>query len=218
MKKWLMTLALFLPVASFAAGGGYNEHVVKADINLRDNVSLQTGAKLYVNYCMGCHSLEFQRYNRMGRDLGISDELVMKHLNFTSDRVGDQMRIAMSHQDGASWFGAYPPDLTMIARAKGSDWLYSYLISFYEDPSRPFGHNNYVYENVGMPHVMANLEADLGEEQFRAAMLDLTNFMTYVAEPVRLERERLGVYVLIFLGILFIPAYLLKKEYWKDIK
>lgn len=217
MKKLAVILFSCLPLVAFAAGGGHNEYVVKAPVNLQDKVSLQNGAKLFVNYCMGCHSLQYMRYSRLGEDLGISEDLVMHNLNFTSDKFGDQMENAMPEAAAKKWFGTAPPDLTMVTRLRDADWVYSYLINFYEDESRPFGYNNHVFPNVGMPHVMAGLEADLGEDEFREAMGDITNFLTYTAEPVRLERERLGVYVLVFLGILLIPAYLLKKEYWKDV-
>ncbi|MGB2246685.1 MAG: cytochrome c1 [Alcanivorax sediminis] len=217
MKKLAVILFSCLPLVAFAAGGGNNEYVVKAPVNLQDKVSLQNGAKLFVNYCMGCHSLQYMRYSRMAEDLGISEELVMANLNFATEKFGDQMENAMPEAAAKKWFGTAPPDLTMVTRLRDSDWVYSYLINFYEDESRPFGYNNHVFPNVGMPHVMAGLEADLGEDEFKEAMGDITNFLTYTAEPVRLERERLGVYVLIFLGILLIPAYLLKKEYWKDV-
>lgn len=217
MKKLAVILFSCLPLVAFAAGGGNNEYVVKAPVNLQDKVSLQNGAKLFVNYCMGCHSLQYMRYSRMAEDLGISEELVMANLNFATEKFGDQMENAMPEAAAKKWFGTAPPDLTMVTRLRDPDWVYSYLINFYEDESRPFGYNNHVFPNVGMPHVMAGLEADLGEDEFKEAMGDITNFLTYTAEPVRLERERLGVYVLIFLGILLIPAYLLKKEYWKDV-
>ena len=217
MRKLAVLLLGCLPVLGFAAGGAYNEYVERAPVNLQDKVSLQNGAQLYVNYCMGCHSVEFQRYGRTARDIGIPADLALQYLNFTTDAIGDLMQNAMTDQDGAAWFGVAPPDLSNITKWRSADWLYSYLINFYPDDSRPYGHNNRVFENVAMPHVMADLEAELGEEAFRAAMLDLTNFLHYVSEPMRLERERLGVWVLAFLFILFIPAYLLKKEYWKDI-
>ena len=191
--------------------------MVKAPVNLQDKVGLQNGAKLFVNYCMGCHTLQYQRYSRMAEDLEMPEELVMENLNFVSDKFGDQMHNAMDQDDAKKWFGNAPPDLTMVTRYRSSDWVYSYLINFYEDESRPFGYNNHVFPSVGMPHVMAGLEDELGEDEFKQAMGDITNFLTYTAEPVRPQRERLGVYVLLFLGILLIPAYLLKKEYWKDV-
>jgi ubiquinol-cytochrome c reductase cytochrome c1 subunit len=200
-----------------AAGGGHNPYVVDAPINLKDKVSLQNGAKLFVNYCMGCHGLKYMRYERLAEDLGIPVELAQQYLNFTTDKPGDTMDNAMVEADAKKWFGAAPPDLTLEARLRSSDWLYSYLIGFYKDDTRPYGYNNHVFPSVGMPHVMADMEASMSKEEFQRSMADLTNFLTYTAEPVRLERERLGVWVLLFLFILFWPAYFMKKEYWKDV-
>jgi len=216
-KQVAVLLFSFLPMMAFAAGGGHNEHVEKAPINLQDKVSLQNGAKLFVNYCMGCHGMDYLRYGRMADDLGIPDDLVLEHLNFTSDKIGDPMKNGMRVEDGKQWFGAAPPDLTLAARHHSPDWVYSYLISFYEDDSRPYGYNNKVFPNVGMPHVMAGMQEELSEEAFKSNMGDIANFLTYAAEPMAPTRERIGVYVLVFLGILLIPAYLLKKEYWKDV-
>ena len=214
--KRLAVILFCLPALAFAAGGT-NEYVVDAPINLKDRVSLQNGAKLFTNYCMGCHSLKYLRYERMAEDLGIPADLVMEKLNFTSDRIGDQMTNAMDPKVAEQWFGAAPPDLTLTARLRTPDWLYSYLVSFYADDQRPYGYNNHVFPSVGMPHVMAAMEQELGEDKFKSEMADLTNFLTYAAEPARLERESMGVKVLIFLFILFWPAYFLKKEYWKDV-
>ena len=200
MKKLAVVLFSCLPLVAFAAGGGKSEYEVPAPVNLQDKVSLQNGAKLFVNYCMGCHGLQYQRYSRLAEDLEIPEELVQEKLNFTTDKVGDQMRTAMDPEDAKAWFGNAPPDLTMVTRYRSEDWVYSYLINFYEDESRPFGYNNRVFE-----------------KEFKQEMGDITNFLAYTAEPVRPLRERLGVYVLVFLGILFVPAYLLKKEYWKDV-
>jgi len=214
--KRLAVVLFFLPMLAFAASAP-NEHVVSAPINLKDRVSLQNGAKLFTNYCMGCHSLKYLRYERMSEDLGIPADLVMENLNFTSERIGDTMTNAMDSKQAEQWFGAAPPDLTLTARLRGSDWLYSYLVSFYADEERPYGYNNHVFPSVGMPHVMAAMEQELGEEKFQSEMADLANFLTYVAEPMRLERESLGIKVLLFLFILFWPAYFLKREYWKDV-
>src|SRR5690554_875830 len=214
--KRLAVVLFFLPMLAFAASAP-NEHVVSAPINLKDRVSLQNGAKLFTNYCMGCHSLKYLRYERMSEDLGIPADLVMENLNFTSERIGDTMTNAMDSKQAEQWFGAAPPDLTLTARLRGSDWLYSYLVSFYADEERPYGYNNHVFPSVGMPHVMAAMEQELGEEKFQSEMADLTNFLTYAAEPMRLERESLGIKVLLFLFILFWPAYFLKREYWKDV-
>jgi len=214
--KRLAVVLFFLPMLAFAASAP-NEHVVSAPINLKDRVSLQNGAKLFTNYCMGCHSLKYLRYERMSEDLGIPADLVMENLNFTSERIGDTMTNAMDSKQAEQWFGAAPPDLTLTARLRGSDWLYSYLVSFYADEERPYGYNNHVFPSVGMPHVMAAMEQELGEEKFQSEMADLANFLTYAAEPMRLERESLGIKVLLFLFILFWPAYFLKREYWKDV-
>ena len=216
MKKLAVLLLSCLPVLAFSAGG-YNEHVESAPVNLKDRVSMQRGAQLFVNYCMGCHSLQYERYSRLVSGLGVPEDLVLENLNFTTDQIGDTMQIAMPKDEAANWFGAAPPDLTNVARLRTADWVYSYLINFYEDEEQPYGYNNRVFENVGMPHVMAAVEEELGEEDFRRAMLDLTNFLAYIGEPVRVDAERIGVYVLVFLFLLWIPAYLLKKEYWKDV-
>lgn len=217
MKKFAIALLCLLPALGVAAGGGDNPYIEQAPINLKDKVSLQNGAKLFVNHCMGCHGLKYLRYSRLSEDLGIPEELTLRHLNFTTDKIGDTMAIAMDKDQAATWFGTPPPDLTLEARLRSPDWVYSYLINFYEDESRPFGFNNHVFPNVGMPHVMADMEKELSREEFASNMADITNFLTYAAEPARLDRERIGVYVLLFLFIIFWPAYFLKKEYWKDV-
>lgn len=219
MKKIIATLlTLALPALGFAAGGGNNEHLVHAPINPDDKVSLQKGAQIFVNYCLGCHSAKYQRYQRMAQDLEIPEELVKENMIFHEDgKIGDKMLRAMPEELGEQWFGTAPPDLTLEARLRGVDWLYSYLIGFYPDESRPFGYNNHIFADVGMPHVLADMEDELGEEQFHEAMADLTNFMFYIAEPIRAERERLGKIVLFYLLILGIFAYFLNREYWKDV-
>ncbi|ASK34884.1 cytochrome C [Alcanivorax sp. N3-2A] len=217
MKKLVAIVLISVLPALGLAAEGHDVELHKAPVNLQDKVSLQNGAKLFVNYCMGCHGLEYLRYGRMAEDLNMPEEAVAKYLNFTSDKFGDPMSNAMHAEDGKAWFGNPPPDLSLEARYQGSDWVYSYLIGFYEDESRPYGYNNKVFPSVGMPNVMASLKQELGEEEFNAAMGDITNFLTYAAEPIAAKREHLGVYVLLFLAILLIPAYLLKKEYWKDV-
>lgn len=217
MKKLVVALLVSCLPAFASAAGGHDVELEKAPVNLQDKVSLQNGAKLFVNYCMGCHSLEYLRYGRMGEDLGISDELTLKYLNFTSEKIGDPMKNGMTAENGKDWFGNPPPDLTLAARHRSPDWIYSYLTGFYEDESRPYGYNNEVFPSVGMPHVMAKMQENLSEEEFESNMGDITNFLTYAAEPIAPTRERIGVYVLVFLAILFVPAYLLKKEYWKDV-
>ncbi|MCW8919189.1 MAG: cytochrome c1 [Gammaproteobacteria bacterium] len=245
MKKLIVACVFaVLPVLGMAAGGGV--HLEKANIDLRDNASLQRGAKLFVNYCLSCHSAAYQRYNRMGRDIGLSDEQVKEHLMLASDKLGETMTIAMPTADAKKWFGNPPPDLSVIARARGVDWLYTYFKTFYIDESRPFGVNNKVFPDVGMPHVLWELEGmkkavtrtdtdaegnehtvitgyemvkpgSMNEAEYDQAARDLTAFLAYTGEPIQLKRQQIGVYVLIFLLFFFVVAYLLKKEYWKDV-
>lgn len=217
MKKLVIVLFSLLPVMAFAAGGGDNKYIVEAPVNLQDKVSLQKGAQLFVNYCQGCHSLKYLRYQRMAEDLEMPEGLVQEHLNWAGEKIGDPMSIAMNQDEAEGWLGVAPPDLTLVTRWRSPDWVYSYLINFYEDETRPYGYNNHVFPNVGMPHVMAKMEKELGEEKFKQNMGDLTNFLVYAGEPFRMDREHIGVYVLVFLFILFIPAYFLYKEYWKDV-
>ncbi len=240
MKKLITAFLLAAaPLLGFAAGGG--AHLDDADIDLSDKASLQNGAKLFVNYCLSCHSAKYQRYNRMAKDLGMTEEQVKENLMFTTDKIGDTMNIAMSPEDGAVWFGTAPPDLSVIARARGVDWLYTYLRSFYVDEARPFGVNNLVFPDVGMPHVMWELQGlqravfsehdgkkaferfelvepgSLSPHEFDIAMRDLTAFLSYIGEPIQMERRAMGKWVLLFIGVFFVLAYLLKKEYWKDV-
>lgn len=215
MKKWVIMLLALLPLAGVASEGG--GELMKAPVNLQDKVSLQHGAKLFVNYCMGCHSLKYLRYGRMGEDLGIKPELVQKNLIFDGAKIGDEMNSAMREADAKVWFGSPPPDLTYVARHRSPDWVYTYLLSFYTDESRPHGDNNKLFPNVAMPDVLYNMRHSLSQDEFEKNVGDLTNFLTYAAEPIRMERQRIGVYVLVFLLILLIPAYLMKREYWKDV-
>ena len=247
MKKliWGILLAA-VPLVAMAAGGGVP--LDSANIDLRDKASLQRGAKYYFNYCAGCHSLQYMRYNRMARDLDLTDRQVMDNLMFAGEKIGDNIKIAMPANQSAAWFGVAPPDLTMITRAKknGVDWLYSYLRSFYLDPSRPWGVNNIVFPDVGMPHVLWELQGfqtavfkeetdefgnkkeiferfeletpgEMTPPEYDEMIRDLVNFLTYTGEPMQLERRQLGIYVLLFLAVFFVLAYLLKKEYWKDV-
>ena len=246
MKKLIVTIAFMaLPGLVLAAGGG-GYHLDRAPIDLSNQASLQRGAALFVNYCMGCHSAEYQRYNRMARDIGLTDEQVKENLIFTGAKVGDTMQNAMPKENAKRWFGAAPPDLTVIARARGVDYLYTYLRTFYLDESRPYGVNNAAFPAVGMPHVLWQLQGwqkpvyetvkdasgedkqviegfeivtpgSMSPSQFDSAMADLVNFMAYIAEPIQLERKRLGWWVLGFLVICFAVFYPLKKEYWKDV-
>lgn len=247
LSALLLTLpaALLTAPAVLAAGGETFPHDA-APIDLGNKAAMQRGAGLYVNYCMGCHSLQYQRYNRLARDLDIDETLAEKNLILTPDaKIGDTMEIAMSRDDGKQWFGAEPPDLTLIARSRGADYLYNYLRAFYLDPSRPLGVNNSV-KVVNMPHALWELEgwkepvyasaegADgeahqvltgfeivepgaLSSDEYDRAVADLVNFLVYVGEPIRQERVQRGIWVLLFLFLALIVFYLLKKEYWKDV-
>ena len=246
MKKIIVALMfLVLPALSLASGGeGYP--LQKAPIDRHNKASLQSGAKLFVNYCMGCHSLEHQRYNRMARDIGLTEEQVKDNLIFTGAKVGDLMKNAMPKAEAKRWFGVVPPDLTLIARSRGVDYLYTYLQTFYLDPTRPFGVNNAAFPNAGMPHVLWELQGmqkpiyevhkdhdgheskvlkdfelvqpgSMSPPEFKEAMADLVNFLSYAGEPIQLERQRIGVWVVLFLILATVVFYLLKKEYWKDV-
>jgi len=238
MKKIIIAFVIaVLPGFGFAAGG--NVHLEKVDIDLNNKESLQRGAKLFVNYCLSCHSAQYMRYNRMGRDIGLTDKQVEQNLMFASDKVGETMTIAMPAEKSAKWFGTAPPDLSVIARSRGgADWLYTYLTGFYKDDSRPFGVNNTVFPDVGMPHVLWELEGlkepvrdeenhitgykyvtkgKLTPAEYDAAARDLTAFLVYVGEPVQQTRKAIGIWVLLFLFVLFVVSYYLKREYWKDV-
>ena len=250
MKRLILTVTLLLPSLLFAAGGGIKLEPANNDIN--DKASLYAGAKLFVNYCMGCHSASYVRFQRVGQDLGLTNEEVGENLMFTADKIGETMTIAMNMDDAKRWFGVVPPDLSVIARARGTDWLYTYLLSFYQDPSRPFGANNLVFKDVSMPHVLwqrqgwqkavpktvtgadgqphETVELELVDktamtaeehktkvEQYQKDIRDLVNFLDYIGEPAKLERQSLGWKVLLFIFIFGIFAYALKKEYWRDV-
>ncbi len=234
MKKMInkiSALLLLLPSLAMASGGGV--HLDKAPVDLSDMESLQNGAKLFMNYCLSCHSAQFMRYKRMADDLGMSDQEVLDNLVFTGAKIHDTMQVAMPAEQSAKWFGTTPPDLSVISRSRGDDWLYTYLRGFYIDPSRPMGVNNVVFKDVGMPHVLAGLQGNqtLQEDgtlvvdgsgsmtaaEYDKAVGDLVNFLAYVGEPAKSYRMTLGWYVLGFLLILLVLSYRLKKEYWKDV-
>ena len=203
---------------SFGALASGNVHLDQANTDINDQKSLQNGANLFMNYCSGCHSISFMRYNRIGKDLNLSDEYVEKNLMFGDQKIGEQIVSSMSKKGAETWFGTTPPDLSLVARSKGTDWIYTYLRGFYEDKSRPFGVNNHVLVNASMPDVLWKLKKIKTEEAFNNDVRDITNFLDYVGEPAKLVRVDLGYKVLGFLFILFILSYLLKKEYWKDVK
>ncbi|MFM5192575.1 cytochrome c1 [Aeromonas media] len=243
MKRIIFAVLALLPGLVLAAGGGFP--LDKAEYDLSDKASLQRGAATFMNYCAGCHSTQYQRYNRVAADIGIPEELMRENLVFTGAKIGDLMKSAMSEKDAARWFGAPPPDLTLVARVRGADWIYTYLRSFYVDETRPFGVNNAVFPSVGMPHVLEPLQGtpraefethsldgvemqqvvsiksdgngEMNNEEYDQTVLDLVNFLVYSAEPVQQERERMGFWVLGFIVIFFIFTVLLKKEFWRDV-
>lgn len=242
--KQIIAGALFavLPLTALANTG--NIQLDQAPVNLNNKASLQRGAQVFTNYCLSCHSANYMRYNRL-QDIGLSEKQIKENLMLAGEKVGETMKIAMSQKDAKQWFGATPPDLTVIARARGADWLYTYLRGFYKDETRPTGWNNTVFDKVGMPHVLWEYQGTQvlkhekvkdakGHEhevsklvletagtkspaEFNQMAGDLTNYLVYMGEPAKLERYRIGVFVLAFLAVLFVFAYFLKKEYWKDI-
>ncbi len=204
------------------------------EVDLRDQASLQRGAQIFTNYCLSCHSASFMRYNRMAEDLGMTDELVIENLMFTTDKIGETMQVAMRPEDAKKWFGVTPPDLSVIARARGTDWLYSYLRNFYLDETRPMGTNNPFLVNASMPHILWEQqgflkkdddsgelslaqEGELTPREYDQYVGDLVNFLAYISEPSKLDRLALGKWVLIYLAFFFVIALALKKAYWKDI-
>lgn len=231
--------ALFLPSLGLAAGG--HARLDPVAIDLSDKASLQRGARIFINYCLSCHSAGYMRYNRMGKDLGISDELVTENLLFAADKTGELMKAVMSAEVAKNAFGTVPPDLTLAARFRGPEWLYTYMRSFYRDESSASGWDNIVFPHVAMPHVLFAWQGEqravfkehdgrkvfdrfeiakagsMDEATYNGAVRDLTNFMVYLAEPAKLVRYRIGTYVIIFLLLFMFVAYLLKKEFWKDI-
>ena len=204
----------------FVNAEGYTEHLAcsEAPIDFTNKGSLQNGAKMFMNYCAGCHSAKYVRHSRIAKDLEIPPELVAKYLMVTTDQIGDHIDAEIDPDVQASWFGAAPPDLSLTARLRGDDWIYTYLLSFYEDPSRPWGANNLVLANAAMPHVLHNLQEDLSPEEFESEVGDLVNFIAWMGEPVRHDRQVIGAFVILFLLVLLIPVYLLNKEFWKDVK
>jgi len=214
----IIKLALASTLLSFNVFAAGDLHLDHANTDISDTASLQNGAKLFMNYCSGCHAIGFMRYNRIAQDLNLSDSLVAEHLMFAGEKPGETITTAMPKEGAAKWFGGTPPDLSLVARSKGTDWIYTYLRGFYEDGSKVFGVNNKVLESASMPDVLWSLKESKSETDFNQDVRDITNFLDYVGEPAKLIRTKLGVWVLLFLGVLLVLTYLLKKEYWKDVK
>jgi ubiquinol-cytochrome c reductase cytochrome c1 subunit len=256
MKKFILSLlaSLAMATSAFAAGGGIAWDKFPAD-KLNDVAALQNGAKLFVNYCLNCHSASFMRYNRM-REIGLTEQQIKDNLMFATDKVGDLMKVSLDAREAKEWFGATPPDLTVIARSRadgakgsGADYLYTYLRTFYRDDTKATGWNNLAFPSVGMPHVLWELQGQrvakfaeekdphdasktvhvfkgfeqvapgqLKPEEFDSAMGDLVAYLQWMGEPMQKQRVRLGVAVLIFLGLFTFIAWRLNAAYWKDIK
>jgi len=241
LRRLLATTALLLSLPLMAAGGEGLHH---AGNDIGDRASLQRGAQAYMSYCSGCHSLKYLRYSRMAEDLGLTEEQVLENLRFGDAPIGEQMYVAMPADHAKEWFGQTPPDLSLIARVRGSDWIYSYLKSFYVDESRPMGWNNTVFPNASMPNPLWELQgiqhalygeaeqagADrpvlglslghpgrLDGAEFDQVVRDITNFLEYAGEPIAFKRQQLGVWVLLFLTVLTFLLWLVKNEYWKDV-
>ncbi len=256
-------IVLFGLLASFSAVASEDAGLQHAGTDLEDQASLQRGAQLFVNNCSGCHSLQYLRYSRMAEDLGLSEDQVMANLNFTGAKVGDHMMSTMPAAKAEKWFGKAPPDLSLTARVRGTDWIYTYLKSFYLDESRPLGWNNTLFPNASMPNPLWHLQGSqrpvftakeaTGEkdekgnpikacphgateiddacvkqlvlsqagsenaEEFDRTARDISAFLEYAGEPGALKRQQTGVWVILFLAFFTLMAWLLKKEYWRDV-
>ncbi len=251
MKKWIVGCMMALGLASGALAAGAGFPLDKAPNLTNDMAALQNGAKLFANYCLNCHSAAFMRYNRL-RDIGLDDKQIKENLTFATDKIGDTMKAAINPQQAKEWFGANPPDLTVIARSRasgagsGADYLYTYLRTYYRDDSKATGWNNLVFPSVGMPHVLWELQGERkpvfetatshGHEvkvfkgweqvkpgtmtpaQYDRAVGDLVAYLQWMAEPAQNSRVRIGVWVLLFLGVFTLVAWRLNAAFWKDIK
>jgi ubiquinol-cytochrome c reductase cytochrome c1 subunit len=234
MKKLLLTL-LLMPFLAMPLAVSASESVSldKAPIDAADHESLQRGARTFVNYCLNCHSANYMRYNRL-LEIGLTEKQIKDNLLLAGEKIGDTMKVAINKKDAMKWFGAAPPDLSVEVRARGADWVYTYMRGFYRDSTRATGWNNTVFDKVGMPHVLYELQGEqelnhethalklvkpgkLSVEEYDVLVGDLTNFMAYMAEPAKHQRNQLGWFVLLFLGVLLVLTYKLKKAYWKEI-
>ena len=232
----IAAVLLFMPGLAMAAASNYPLESIETD---HDNLpSLQRGAALFTNYCAGCHGLQYQRHVRTADDLGIPHDLYMENLIFDESEIGSHMTSAMPEEASKAWFGAPPPDLTMVTRVRSPEWVYTYLKTFYLDPSRPLGVNNEVLANAGMPHALIELQGvpvkrcddeghcsievkegtgSMSADEYDAAVADIVNFLDYTGEPYKTDRQRIGVYVLLFLVVLFVFTWLLGREYGKEV-
>ncbi|MBX3704276.1 MAG: cytochrome c1 [Steroidobacteraceae bacterium] len=243
--RLVAAIALGFAAAANAATTGWP--LQKAHTDVSSLASLQRGARNFVNYCLGCHSLQYMRYSQIGDDLALTEQELRDNLMFTGERVYDPMRSAMPPDRARVWFGNAPPDLSLIARSRGVDYVYTYLKSFYEDPSRPTGANNALLANTVMPNVLAvrqgaqlpryeerkgadgqpvqhlaalepGAPGEMNAQEFDGFVRDTVAFLEYVSEPAKAQRQALGVWVILFLLLFTTLAYFLYKEYWKDVK
>jgi|TARA_B110000014_G_scaffold263451_1_gene260258 ubiquinol-cytochrome c reductase cytochrome c1 subunit len=232
MKSIIILILLFLQSSHILASEEI--YLEKAPIDLSDQPSLQKGARTFINYCLNCHSAKYMRYNKL-LDIGLSKKDIKDNLLFTGKKIGDPMEISMPVSESKKWFGAAPPDLSVVARSRGSDWIYSYMKGFYRDRSREIGWNNLVYANSAMPHILWELQGEQGldektgkltlmkagklnQKEYDAVIADLTNYITFMSEPDKLKRKKMGFYVVGFLLLLLLLTIKLKKEFWRDVK
>jgi len=240
LRRFILAL-LFVPAAANAAGG--DVRLDRANIDSGDALSIQRGAKVFVNYCLNCHAAAAMRYHRL-MDLGLTEQQIKDNLLFTGGKVGDSMIIAAAKKDQQEWFGVAPPDLSVIARSRGADWLYTYMRSFYRDAAGVTGWNNLAFPNVAMPHVLWQLQGTqvlkseieehgghkvehkklelespgaLSPLEYDKLTRDLVNYLSYMGEPAKARRVQIGIAVLFFLSLLLVLSWLLKTEYWKDL-
>jgi ubiquinol-cytochrome c reductase cytochrome c1 subunit len=238
MRKVVFVILLQL-VSLFVVAGENSVTLESADVDIGNVDSLQRGARSFVNYCLSCHSASYMRFSRVAKDLNLSDKVVSKNLMFVTDKIGNTMQVTMLGKDAEAWFGVAPPDLSVIARSRGVDWLYTFLNSFYLDPGRPMGVNNLLFKDIAMPHVLWELQGlqkpmvaedgeqieglnldspgRLTEQEYHNTVRDLVAFLAYMGEPAKLIRYRVGGWVVTFLVFLTVIFYFLKKEYWKDV-
>ncbi len=216
IRVFFAILFAFSASGSYAASGG-NENLDSVYLNLDDRQSLQAGATAFASYCLSCHGIKYMRYNRMANDLGISEDVLRNNFLMPSQQPGNPMAINMTPEDAKVWFGTAPPDLSLTARSRSPEWIYTFLRSFYVDESSFTGWNNHLFEDVAMPHVLYRVQGDLEKQQYDDYIRDITNFLVYVAEPAKLVRYNVGIWVLLFTAVFAVVAYYLKKEFWKDI-
>jgi ubiquinol-cytochrome c reductase cytochrome c1 subunit len=224
MKKFIALMLTWMALVGLAhAAGGGGAAWDKAPNRLNDNAALQNGAKLFANYCLNCHSAGYMRYNRL-TDIGLTPKQIQANLNFITPKVGDLMKVTANPADSAQWFGAAPPDLSVIARSRagaggsGADYLYTFLRGFYRDPARPTGWNNHAFVNTAMPNVLWQMQASMNQADFDNSMGDLVAYLQWMGEPSQTTRKQVGVWVLLFLAGFVLIAWRLNAAYWRHIK